>query len=411
MRRLGTRTICTAAALAVAGVALALAIDMAAAPSAAADWPSFHGPNGNGISDETDWKSDWSGGAPKQAWKKNVGTGYSMVAVVGDKLYTMGNANNTDTVWCLNAKTGDEIWKSEYACRSPKANPGPRCTPTVDGGLVYTLSRAGDMRCMDAAKGDLKWQKRAREFGGKAGSWGFAGSALIVGDMVIFDVGTVVALNKTSGEVIWKTPGHKAGYATPAPITVDGKKLLATFNADGLALLELASGKELRLYPWKTSYDVNAPRPIYVDGKVFICSGYGKGCGLVDVKAERMVYQKKIMASHFTTPILYKGLLYGIGGQAGAKAGVVCLDPATGEAKWSSKAVFTGGLMLADGKLIIQDGKGELVIAEASPDGYKELARTKVLSGICWNMPVLSNGMIYCRNDQGDMVAVDVSGK
>ena len=388
------------------------------AGASATDWPSYRGPTADGISAETGWRTDWDKTPPKQLWTLNVGKGYSSVAVVGGKVYAMGNVDdNNDTVWCLDAKTGKEIWKKSYACPSSKQNPGPRSTPTVDGGLLYTVSRAGQIICWDAANGDKRWEKSGpKDFGGKSGSWAFAGSATISDKMVIVDVGVVVALDKFTGDVIWKSKGAwKAGYATPTLFTAGGKKLVAVFEADGLKALDLATGDTVWECPWKTNYDVNAANPVLVDGKFFITSGYGVGCAMVDAEKGTEIWKGKTLASHYTTPVLYKGFLYGIHGSANqegtSKGSVVCLD-LEGKQKWSQPGYGVGSLMLADGKLIILGEQGLLVIAEASPDGFKKLAETKSIEkGICWTMPVLSGGVIYCRCMEGELVALDVSGK
>jgi outer membrane protein assembly factor BamB len=414
-----------AAAIAVLGMWARLGAQAAGAPGAAAakagaatDWPCYRGPNANGISNETGWRTDWDKTPPKQLWTLNVGKGYSSVAVVGGKLYTLGNVDDeNDTLWCLDAKTGKEIWKKSYPCKSAKQNPGPRSTPTVDGGLVYTVSRAGQIICWDAATGDQKWTKSGqKDFGGKAGSWAFAGSATIADKAVLVDVGVVVALDKLTGELLWKSKGAwQAGYATPTLFTAGGKKLVAVFEAEGMKALDLATGETVWEYPWKTPYDVNAPNPLILDGKLFLTSGYGVGCAMLDAEKGTEIWKSKTLSSQYTTPVLYKDCFYGIHGSTNqegtGKGDVVCMD-LEGKKKWSQPGYGVGSLMLADGKLIIQGEQGQLVVAEASPDGFKKLAETKSIEkGICWTMPVLSGGVIYCRCMEGDLVALDVSGK
>lgn len=419
-RKIGIAMVVVAAAVGAHLWAQAGSSSGATAPAAGTDWPCYRGPNGNGISDEKGWSSNWAT-APKEAWKASVGKGYSSVAVAGGKVYTMGNADGkNDTVWCLDAKTGTEVWKKSYACGSASSNPGPRATPTVDGGLVYTLSRQGHIKCWDAANGDVKWEKTSKELGcvpgkgkdaGSPGTWGYAGSAVILGDLVLFDLGKVVALNKTTGQKAWESKSYSAGYATPVPFTLGDKKCIASFDANGLTVFRQDNREEVSFYKWHTDWYVNSATPLVADGKIFISSGYNTGCALVEAATGKEIWRNKSMSNHYTTCILYNGYLYGISGQGGPNGVLTCLDIKDGSVKWTHKGLGTGSLMMADGKLIIQGAGGDLVVAEANPTGYKQLAAAKPLSNECWTMPVLSGGILYCRNTEGALVALDVSGK
>lgn len=378
--------------------------------AAVGEWARWRGPNNDGISKETGWSTKWPEGGPKVLWKASVGNGYSAFSISGGRAYTMGNARKTDTVYCFNAATGEVIWTHSYPCPGGDY-PGPRATPTVDGKRVYTLSYQGHLFCLDTEDGKILWSRNAqKEFGAKMGSWGFAGSSLVVGDLLIVDVGTVVALNKVTGKLVWKAGNDKAGYSSPVVFTLKGKRLLATFNASGLVVRSLLNkGRELYRLKWKTAHDVNAVTPIVSGDKIFISSSYNKGCAMVRLGGAkpRVVWQNKKILNHFSTCVLYKGHLYGIGD----KKGLRCLDLNTSDVKWTKRGFAKGGLMMADGKLIIMAQRGDLVIAEATPKGYKELSRARVLSGVCWTYPVLCAGRIYCRNRKGAVVCLDVSGK
>ena len=167
-------------------------------------------------------------------------------------------------------------------------------------------------------------------------------------------------------------------------------------------------------YPWKTAYDVNSATPIVTDGKVFISSGYRAGCALLDVSGTTptLLWRNKNMSNHCNSSVLYEGYLYGFNGNVGGGGALTCLELKTGEVKWSHKGLGTGSLMIADGKLVVLGERGDLVVAAASPEKFDVIASAgKVLGGICWTTPVLSNGRIYCRNSRGDVVCLDVSGK
>ncbi|MCX5648150.1 MAG: PQQ-binding-like beta-propeller repeat protein [Planctomycetota bacterium] len=391
----------------------ALVVTWAAGELRADDWPQWRGPNRDGISKETGWRTQWPEGGPKVLWRADVGAGYSSFAVVGGRVYTMGNADKNDTVFCLNADTGEIVWRKSYPCGEGD-HPGPRATPTVDGKVVYTLSREGHLLALDAASGNPIWGKHLpKDFGAKPEQWGFACSPLVLGDRLILDAGPTLALNKQTGALVWKSGEDKAGYSSPTVFEVGGKTLLAVFPEFGPILRQAADGKELARLRWETSYGVNVATPIVQGNRVFFSSGYDKGCVLLELgdSGFKEIYQNKNMRNHANGCILWEGRLYGFDGQVDGGGKLVCLDFQTGERKWQQGGLGTGALMLADGKLIVISERGELVVAEASPAAYRELARAKVLEKTCWTMPVLSGGRIYCRNHEGKIVCVDVRAK
>jgi outer membrane protein assembly factor BamB len=183
---------------------------------------------------------------------------------------------------------------------------------------------------------------------------------------------------------------------------------VAFFNQFGLVVRTAREGRELWRFPWKTQYDVNAADPILSGSQVFISSGYNHGGGVFDVgsRPPKVVWENKNMRNHMNSCVLWKDHIYGVD-----ESQLRCLVWATGEVKWTDKVSGKGSLMLADGKLIVLSEKGELLVAEPSPAGFKPMARAQVLGGKCWTTPVLANGKIYCRNAAGAVVCVDVSGK
>ena len=384
-------------------------------PAAAADWPQWRGPTRDGISAETGWAAAWPAGGPRQLWKFSAGTGCSSVSVSQGRVYTMGNRAETDTVYALDEKTGAVLWQHSYAC---KLDPnlfegGPAATPTVDGDRVYTLSRSGHLFCLRADTGKVLWAKNLTgDLGGKRPTWGYAGSPIVLENRLILDVGAsgaaTMALDKLTGQVLWKNGQEPAGYGTLRPFPCQGQTGLASFNGAGLAVRAAQDGKALAFFPWKTSYDVNAATPIVAGDKIFISSGYNRGAALLKISAGglKALWENKNMRNHFNSCVLWQGHLYGFD-----ESTLTCLDFATGAARWQQDGLGKGALMLADGKLIIQAEKGDLVVAEAAPGAYRELARAKVLGGRCWVVPVLANGAVYCKNNNGELVRLDVSGK
>jgi outer membrane protein assembly factor BamB len=373
----------------------------------ASDWPNWRGPDYNGISKETGWDAGKVNSNTKPLWKASVGTGFSSIAVSGGRAYTMGNTNNEDTVYCLDAATGSVIWKHSYSAPLDSDNyeGGPSATPTIADGKVYTISKKGRVFCLDADTGDVIWQK---ELNVKIPQWGLSGSALVIDNMVIFNAGTCgMALNKIDGGEIWQNGKGNAGYATGVPFTSDGNKCVAIFGADEASGLIAATGKEIWSFEWKTSYDINAADPIISGNKVFVSSGYNTGCGVFNIENGKAneVWRNKNIRNHFNSCVLLAGHIYGFDEKT-----LKCLDMATGREKWSKEGLGKGSLMAADGKLIILSEKGKLVIAEAAPTGFKEISSAQILAGKCWTVPVLANGRIYARNAVGDLVCVDVAG-
>ena len=381
--------------------------------SAAADWPNWRGPNHDGISTEKDWNPEALKKDVKKIRNVNVGDGYSMVAVKDGKVYTMGNKDEKDSVYCLDEATGKELWKYSYPC-GKGSYPGPRSTPTVDGDMVYAVSREGDVFCLKASDGSVVWKKNViKDYGAENIGWGIACSPRVYGNGLIINAGiNGIMLNKKNGEKVWASEAGKGGYSTAVVYQKGDKHCAAIFGQKAMYGVDLKSGKQLWSFPWETSYDVNAADPIVVGDLVFLSSGYGRGCAVIDISGTeaKEVWQNKEMCNQFSSSVYIDGYIYGISGNAG-KGDLKCLDMKTGKVKWSHDSGF-GALMAADGKLIILNEKGELSIAEATPTAYKELSQAKVLDpkgAKCWNMPVLSNGKIYCRDSKGELVSIDVS--
>ncbi|MHC4623470.1 MAG: PQQ-binding-like beta-propeller repeat protein [Planctomycetota bacterium] len=378
----------------------------------AADWPNWRGPNYNGISDETGWAATWPKDKPAVLWRKSIGAGFSSISVSSRRVYTMGNIDDQDILYCLQPDTGKEIWKKSYECPllDKSHEGGPAATPAVDGQAVYTFSKKGDVYRFDAASGNVIWHRNVTdELGAKQPSWYFAGSPLVLENMVILNAGTQgIALDKADGKLIWQNGQEPPGYATPVAYTSNGEESVLIFGAKALACLAATTGKPLWQYKWKTPWDENIADPIVSGDTVFISSGIGTGCALLKIQGNKVneIWRNKNMKNHLNCSILWQGYLYGFDEDQ-----VKCLDFKNGRVMWSQPGLGKGSLMAADGKLIILSEKGRLVIAEASPTGYRELAGGQILTGKCWTVPVLANGRIHARNAKGDLVCVDVRAR
>ena len=375
----------------------------------AADWPHWRGPDYNGISKETAFDPTALKEGITPLWEAQIGVGFSSVSISKGKAYAMGNVGKkTDVVFCFDADTGKEIWTHKYPeDLDPKYyDGGTSATPAVAGGKVYTISKSGKIFCLNADSGDIIWNKQAEP---KPPTWGFAGSGVIQGDLVIFNVGTAgLALNKNDGSKVWDNGGGLAGYSSAVPYKKDGKDCIAMFGQKHVFGLDPATGKQLWKSEWVTKHDVNASDPIVNGDYVFVASGYNRGCGLIkiDGSTATKVYDTKNMRSQLSGPVLIDGYLYGIDENQ-----LVCLDFMTGEVKWEDRKTGKGSLMAADGKLIVLSDKGILYIAPASPKAFEPISSAKILSGKCWVMPVLANGKIYTKDAGGHLVCIDLGGK
>lgn len=375
----------------------------------AADWPHWRGPNYDGISTETDWNPK-ALADPAIVWEAEVGTGFSAISVADGKAYAMGNIDKqTDVVYCFDAQTGEERWRHEYPePLDPKFyDGGCSATPTVHDGKVYTLSKKGTAFCFNAETGKIVWEK-SLDF--NPPKWGFSGSVLIIGDKAVYNVGAAgLALDKTTGDIIWQSVNDVSGYATAVPYKQDDKDCVCIFGKDSVMGIETETGSVLWSYPWKTKYDVNAADPIIFEKKVFITSGYNHGCALIDISKPEasLVWENKNMRSQMSGPVLIDGYLYGFDDNQ-----LVCLDWKTGEQKWAEKAPKKGSLTAAGNKLIVIGERGKLFVVQASPEGYQEISSAQVLEHLCWTMPVLSHGRIYVRDAKkgqlNNLVCVDV---
>jgi len=379
------------------------------------DWPRWRGPNGNGISMETDWDPIALAGGPKILWEADIGSGHSNVAIKDNRLYTMGSR----TVVCLNAETGKEIWEYSFerSCRAYS-------TPTIDDKYVYVLNSEGVLVCLKAKNGKLKWERDLMdEFKTEKIPYGYAGSPVIEGDLIILNVNTAgIALDKKTGDLIWASDIHtdkvnREGYhTTPVLYDHEGKRCTLLFSGTGLSLVEVKGGKQLWFYEWGRTHTANCADPIVIEDKVFISAGYmvKKGTLLeITGNVPRVVWENENMGNEFSACVYVGGYLYGSNGDHAKPCQFRSIDVNTGDAMWEKKMKMAS-LVAADGKLIILEEDGILHIAKATPSSYQEISSCDVFDGELairqfFTPPVLYKGKIYCRNYNGELICIDVS--
>jgi len=387
----------------------------------AADWPQWRGPNRDAICTETGLLKTWPADGPALAWKATgLGEGYSTVAVVGDRLFTMGDIGDAQ-VLCLDAKDGAPVWKAKVG--KPGGNyPGTRCTPTVDKGQVFALGQFGDLVCLDAASGKELWRKNlASDLGGKPGGWNYTESLLVDGDQVICTPGggkgAVAALNRATGAVKWQTGAFTEGaqYVSPIVAEIGGVRQYVQMTM-GAVIGIGTDGAILWRVPRKGATAV-IPTPVHKDGMILVASGYGVGCNMFKVTGSgrafsaTQVYANTDLVNHHGGLVLLGDHVYG----HSDKKGLVCMELATGKVAWSSGNVGKGAVLCADGLLYCRNegGKGTMVLVEAKPDAFSEKGRFDQpdrSKANAWAHPVLANGRLYLR-DQDVLLCYDVKGK
>lgn len=429
-------------------LSLALGLSALALPLCAADWPQFRGPERTGISKETGLLKTWPKEGPPLVWTfSQSGLGYSGPAVVGDRLFLMGARDNVESLFALDLASakGDsvkELWSvkigPKFTWKGNTWNVGPSATPTVDGDRVYGLGGQGELVCVEAATGKEVWRKNlpkqlgaeVNDIGGglEKFGWGFTWSPLVDGEQLICvpggAQGTLAALNKKTGDVLWRSKDltEQASYSSPIVVEVDGVRQYIQLTNAGVAGVAARDGALLWFY--KREYkDVVIPTPIYHDHHVYVSVGFALGCDLIKLtkvgdkfKAEK-VYANKVMVNGNGGAVLVDGYVYGYS----EGKGWVCQDFKTGESAWLNRRKLQGGgsLIYADGHLYCYgEEKGEVALVEPNPKAWKEdgLFETPKKSshnlsrGKLWTHPVLANGKLYLR-DQELLFCYDVSGK
>ncbi|HSV73185.1 MAG TPA: PQQ-binding-like beta-propeller repeat protein [Chthonomonadales bacterium] len=385
----------------------------AQAARGAADWPQFRGPNANGISPFRGINKDWQARPPRVLWRVAMSDeGYSGPAVAGGRVFIVDHRGGEDIVRAIDLRTGQDIWQHRYRDATQHNYGFARATPAVDGDRVYTMSRMGKLHCLNAATGAVIWAKDViAEFGGRLPSWDMAVSPVIDGRKVIVCPGgpnaSVVALDKMTGETLWRGGGTAGiGYATPVIATIGGRRQYVVFAARSIMGVDAEDGAVIWSHPWETSWDVNAATPVVIGDSVFVTSGYGVGCALIDVRDGRasLRWRNREIQAHFSSPIYHNGHIYG----TGDPGFLVCLNPNNGQVLWRQGGFEKGGILGVDGVILALNGSnGDLIMSALSPAGYREMGRITPLGGQSWTAPVLADGVLLVRNRQA-LAAIDL---
>lgn len=387
---------------------------------ATGDWPQWRGPNRDGRSAETGLLTTWPAAGPPLVWKATgAGTGYSSMSTSKGRLYTVGARGGTEYVMAFDVASGKKAWEvSNGAEYSNDRGDGPRSTPTIDGTKLYVLGASGDLTCLDAASGKQVWSVNVlREFGGENPRWGLSESPLITGNRVLVNAGgpnaSIVAFDKGTGRVLWRTQSDGAGYSSAVLQRIGNTEQAIFFTASRAVGVDVKDGRLLWEYPRVSNRVANIATPVVKDNFVFLSSDYGTGAALLKLEpngsgiSATEVYFTKEMRNHHSSSVVIGDTLYGF-----SSAILTALRFADGQEVWKDRSVGKGSLVFADGHLYLYSENGVVGLAEATPEGYREKGRFQIQQGPLptWAHPVISGGRLYIR-DQDNIYAYDVRKK
>jgi outer membrane protein assembly factor BamB len=386
----------------------------------AADWPQWRGPNRDDVSSEQGLLKQWPPAGPPLVWKATgAGAGFGGVAVAGGKVFTLGDKGDSSFALALDEASGSPVWTTKIGKAGGDPS-GPRSTPTVDGDRLYVLSQFGDLVCLEAATGKEVWRRSfEKEFGGRCGGWMYSESPLVDGDRLVCTPGSaqgsIVALNKSTGELLWQTKQFTdaAEYSSPIAAQIDGVRQYIQLTGENVVGVQADSGQVL----WRARRQGETaivPTPIFYEDDVYVSSGYGVGCNLFHVgktgnayQAEQ-VYANKVMVNHHGGVVRVGDYLYGYSDGKGW----VCQEFKTGRLVWHNNGVGKGSLTCADGHLYMRSegGHGTIALVEATPRAYTETSRFDPpdrSTESSWPHPVIAGGRLYLR-DQDVLLSYNV---
>ncbi len=383
------------------------------------DWPQWGGPQRNFKSDEKGLATSWPAAGPRRVWQRELGEGYSAIAVERDLLFTMYRKGENEVVIALDAATGKTVWEYSYAAPfSPEYDmsngPGPHATPLVNGNLVFTSGATGKLHCLEKKSGNLLWSHDLlQEFHGTLRVNGYSCSPIAYKDKIIMMVGgqasSLMAFNQKDGSVAWKKHDFKNSTSSPILINVDGQDQLVAFMFGEVVGVDPNSGSLLWNHPHPVDFGLNTSTPVWSpDNLLFISSGYDGGSRVIRLKrvgdkttAEEL-WAHRLMRVHFTNAICVDGIVYGSSGDFGP-APFTAIDIKTGKVLWRNRTFPRASFLLADGRFIVLDEDGHLILATATAEGLTVTSRAQVLSNQSWTVPSLAGTRLYLRDRKNAM--------
>jgi len=377
-------------------------------------WPRFHGPNQDNISTDTGLLKQWPDDGPPLDWTcEEIGNGYSGVSMAGGLIFTAGNKDGSTLISALDMD-GKVQWQVPNGPAWTTDYPGTRGTPTIDGERLYHQSPIGNIICLNVTTGEEIWSLNSLEtFQAKNLKWALSESLLIDGDRMICcpcgKAASVAALDKMTGKTVWtaESTGDNTSYDTPALVEYDGLRMVLTMTAKAFIGVNADTGKLLFRHPFETEYDINALKPIFHEGLVFISGGYGTGSEMLKVTVQgdnasvAKVWGTRELDNQHGGVILMDGYLYGAAHKSN-NGKWICLDWSSGEMKWAERAVGKGTATYADGMFYLMSERSAVALAKASPEGLEVVSQFRLPrggKGASWAHPVVCGGRLYIRHD------------
>ena len=391
------------------------------AAAADADWPQFLGPNRNGVYPGPPLSTAWPGSGPPVIWRKAVGQGFSGPVVKAGRLILFHRVGSEERVECLEAQTGRGLWRYSYPSGYRDDfgfDEGPRATPAVSGGRVYTFGAQGVLHCLELESGKRVWSVKTHEkFGVRKGFFGAACSPLVEDGRLFLNVGGtsgsgLVAFDTGTGRVLWTATDDEASYSSPAIATFGGRRQLLFLTRNGLVSADPRSGEVLFRFGWRarSRAAVNAATPLATGSLIFLSASYQTGAVQLKVKGtelEKVWSSDEALSNHYSTSVIRGDYLFGFHGRQEYGQALRCVELKTGRVQWSRDRFGAGTLSLAGDRLVVLKENGELLLVAASPQAFRVAAKARIMAPTVRAYPALANGRLYARN-QKEMVAVNL---
>jgi outer membrane protein assembly factor BamB len=404
-------------------ITLLLLLVETAAFAQSSDWAQWGGPGRNFTSQATGLATNWPATGPRRIWQRELGEGYSAIAAQGGTLFTIYRKGENEVVIALDASSGKTLWEYSYAAPfSPEYDmsngPGPHATPLVSGSLVFTSGATGKLHCLDKKSGKVLWSHDLiNEFHGTLRVNGYSCSPIAYKDKVVMMVGgqasSLVAFNQKDGSVVWKKHDFKNSTSSPIVINVDGQDQLVAFMYGEVIGVDPNNGNLLWTHPHPVEYGLNTSTPVWgSDNLLFVSSGYDGGSRVIkltragDKTAAEELWAHRLMRIHFSNAIRVGDVVYGSSGDFGP-APFTAIDVKTGRVLWRNRSFTRATVLVADGRFIILDEDGHLLLATPTAEGLTVASNVALLSNQSWTVPSLVGTRLYLR-DRKNIMALEL---